>query len=46
VAEVITLFNDPDLTGPAIAFGPPTFGQIRESGGVARTVQLMVRWAF
>ena len=45
-AEVINLLNDPDLTGPAIAFGQPTFGQIRNSGNVARTVQLMVRIAF
>jgi hypothetical protein len=44
--EVINLLDDPDLTGPAIEFGLPTFGQIRGSGNVARTVQLMVRWAF
>jgi trimeric autotransporter adhesin len=45
-AEVINLFDAPDLTGPAIGFGVPTFGQIRGSGNVARTVQLMVRVGF
>lgn len=45
-AEVINLLNDPDLTGPSIAFGQPTFGQIRNSGNVARMLQLMVRVAF
>jgi trimeric autotransporter adhesin len=45
-AEVINVLNDPDLTGPAVGFGQPTFGRIFNSGGVARTVQLMVRWRF
>jgi hypothetical protein len=45
-AEIINLFNDPDLTGPVISFGLPTFGRIFNSGGVARTVQLMARWGF
>jgi hypothetical protein len=45
-AEIINLFNDADLTGPAIVFPQTTFGQIRGSGGVARTVQLMLRWSF
>jgi hypothetical protein len=43
---VINLFNAADLTGPAIAFGQSTFGQIRGSGNVARTVQLLVRVGF
>jgi trimeric autotransporter adhesin len=41
--EVINLFNAPDLTGPVIMFGQPTFGRILNSGGVARTIQLMAR---
>lgn len=45
-AEIINLFDSPDLTGPVIAFGQPTFGQILNSGGVARTIQLMARLAF
>jgi hypothetical protein len=45
-AEVINLFNAADLTGPAIGFGLSTFGQIRGSGNVARTLQLMLRWQF
>jgi hypothetical protein len=44
--EVINLFNAPDFTGPAIAFGQPTFGRILNSGGVARTIQLMARLTF
>jgi hypothetical protein len=44
--EVINLFDNPDLTGPVIGFGLPTFGQIFSSGNVARTVQLMARVGF
>lgn len=45
-AEIINLFDSPDLTGPAIGFGLPNFGQILNSGGVARTIQLMARLSF
>jgi hypothetical protein len=44
--EVINLFDNPDLTGPVIGYGLPTFGQIFNSGNVARTVQLMARFGF
>ena len=44
--EIINLFNSRDLAGPFIAFPQPTFGQITTSGGVPRTLQLMVRAAF
>jgi hypothetical protein len=44
--EVINLFDNPDLTGPVIGFGLPTFGGIFNSGNVARTVQLMARFGF
>jgi hypothetical protein len=44
--EVINLFNAPDFTGPVITFGQPTFGRIINSGGVARTIQLMARLVF
>jgi trimeric autotransporter adhesin len=44
--EVINLFNSRDLAGPIIQFPQPTFGQILASGGVPRTLQLMVRAVF
>jgi hypothetical protein len=43
--EIINLFNSRDLAGPFIAFPQPAFGQITASGGVPRTLQLMVRAA-
>jgi hypothetical protein len=43
--EVINLFNSRDLAGPAMAFPQATFGQITASGGVPRTLQLMIRAA-
>jgi hypothetical protein len=42
-AEMINLFNFADLRGPAVSFGDPSFGQIREASGFPRMLQLSVR---
>jgi hypothetical protein len=45
-AELINAFNRADLRGPGVAFGDPSFGQIREAAGFPRLLQLIarVRW--
>ena len=45
-AEIINVFNAADLRGPNIAFGDPTFGQIREAAGFPRLMQIQVRTAW
>lgn len=42
-ADVLNLFDDPAFSSPLIAFGTPTFGQIRGNIGFPRTLQLMAR---
>jgi hypothetical protein len=45
-AEIINVFNIADLRGPSVAFGDPSFGQIREVGGFPRMLQLSARLAW
>lgn len=42
-AELINVFNVTDLRGPNVAFGDPTFGQIRDAGGFPRMLQVFAR---
>ncbi|MBI2185845.1 MAG: TonB-dependent receptor [Acidobacteria bacterium] len=45
-AEIINVFNIPDLRGPNVAFGDPSFGQIREAAGFPRMLQLSAQVAW
>ncbi len=41
--EVINVLNVVDFLGPNVAFGDPTFGQIRNAAGFPRMLQVSVR---
>jgi hypothetical protein len=41
--ELINVLNFADLLGPNVAFGDPTFGQIRSAGGFPRMLQWSAR---
>jgi hypothetical protein len=42
-AELINIFNFADFRGPSVAFGDPSFGQIREAAGFPRMLQVTAR---
>jgi hypothetical protein len=45
-AEIINVFNVADFRGPDIAFGDAAFGQIRDTGGFPRTLQVSAQVAW
>ena len=45
-AEIINVFDDPNLLGPNTLFGSVDFGRITGVGGFPRTLQLMARFAW
>ena len=45
-AEIINVFDDPNLLGPNTVFGSVDFGRITGVGGFPRTLQLMARFAW